>query len=104
MVHFWVIVPALVRGVCRVWRTCVRTLSVFLRFLLLLLCLQIAFASTAHAYLDPGTGSFIFQAIIAGLVGASVTLKMYWGQVKAFLSRKRGAAPEAPEKDAGESS
>jgi hypothetical protein len=61
------------------------------RFLLLVLCLQILLTSEAHAYLDPGTGSFIFQMIVAGVVGTAVTLKMYWRQFKAFLRRDRGA-------------
>ena len=34
-----------------------------------------SFTSNAHAYLDPGTGSILLSAIIAGLV----TIKTYWG-------------------------
>ncbi len=36
-------------------------------------------------YLDPGTGSYIFQVLIAGLVGAGFALKMFWVQIKAFM-------------------
>ncbi len=32
----------------------------------------------AHAYLDANSGSIIIQALIGGLVGLGVLLKMYW--------------------------
>ncbi|MFH1844849.1 MAG: hypothetical protein ABIF77_16790 [bacterium] len=40
------------------------------------------------AYLDPGTGSFIFQGIIAAVVGAGVVMKIYWKRIAAFLTGK----------------
>ena len=42
--------------------------------LFLLTILFFLFTSNAHAYLDPGTGSILLSAIIAGLV----TIKTYW--------------------------
>ena len=39
----------------------------------------------AHAYLDPGTGSYIFQILIAGLVGGLFAVKIFWKRIKAFL-------------------
>jgi len=33
------------------------------------------------AYLDPGTGSFIIQLIIGGLVGIGVVVKMFWSNI-----------------------
>lgn len=38
------------------------------------------------AYLDPGTGSYIFQVLIAGLVGAGFAIKMFWIQIKSFMA------------------
>ncbi len=38
------------------------------------------------AYLDPGTGSMIFQLLIAGLVAGSFAIKIFWGRIKAFFS------------------
>jgi len=32
----------------------------------------------AHAYLDGNSGSIIIQALIGGLVGMGVLVKMYW--------------------------
>jgi hypothetical protein len=43
--------------------------------------------SRAHAYLDPGTGSYIFQLIIAGIVGLAFLLKVYWKKIKAFFAK-----------------
>ncbi len=39
----------------------------------------------SFAYLDPGTGSYIYQLIIAGIVGASYTVKVFWGRIKTFF-------------------
>lgn len=38
-----------------------------------------------HAYLDPGTGSYFLQMLIAALIGALYTLKLYWSKVKSFF-------------------
>lgn len=35
----------------------------------------------ADAYLDPGTGSFIFQAILGSLVVIGVTVKLFWNRI-----------------------
>lgn len=45
------------------------------------------FISDAYAYLDPGTGSVVIQAIIGALVGVVITLKIYWFKLKEKLSR-----------------
>ena len=39
-----------------------------------------------YAYLDPGTGSFILQAIVGVVLGALLTLKMYWRKVRDLAS------------------
>ncbi len=40
----------------------------------------------AHAYLDPGTGSYVLQMIIAGLLGAAFAIKMSWFRIKRFIT------------------
>ncbi len=40
----------------------------------------------AHAYLDPGTGSIIVQAIVAGIVGIATVTRLYWNRIRTFLS------------------
>ena len=39
----------------------------------------------AYAYLDPGTGSFILQAIIGFLAALSAGFLYYWTKVKNFF-------------------
>lgn len=39
----------------------------------------------SFAYLDPGTGSYIYQLIIAGIVGASFAIKVFWNKIKFFF-------------------
>lgn len=62
--------------------------AVVLAVLLLFVCAQ-----DAHAYIDPGSGSYILQLVIAGLLGAGVAVRIYWKRIKATvlrsLSRRR---------------
>lgn len=44
------------------------------------------FTKSAYAYLDPGSGSFIFQILIATVVGASFAIKLYWRKIKTFFA------------------
>jgi len=39
-------------------------------------------------YLDPGSGSIIFQALIGALVGVGIALKIYWEKIKFKLSSR----------------
>jgi hypothetical protein len=43
------------------------------------------------AYLDPGSGSFIIQLLIAGLVGAGFLLRGYWSKL---IGHFRGTTDE----------
>ncbi len=45
-------------------------------------------AAPAFAYIDPGTGSFLLQGIIAAVIGAGVTIKLFWHRIKAALTGK----------------
>ncbi len=47
-------------------------------------------SSPAYAYLDPGTGSMLIQAVIAIIAATSLFLSMFWKRVKAFLNRLFG--------------
>ncbi|OGN94033.1 MAG: hypothetical protein A2Y88_01325 [Chloroflexi bacterium RBG_13_48_10] len=40
-----------------------------------------------HAYLDPGSGSFLVQLLIAGIVGAGFLIKVYWKKIKSLFHR-----------------
>ena len=45
------------------------------------------FSTNAYAYLDPGTGSIILQAILGFIAASLATLSFYWGKVKLFLNK-----------------
>ena len=44
----------------------------------------------AHAYLDPGTGSFMLQLGLGALFGVLFTLKGLWGRITGVVGRHRG--------------
>lgn len=44
--------------------------------------------ATAHAYVDPGTGSLALQGIIAAVLGLGLTLKLYWRRIRKRLTGK----------------
>jgi hypothetical protein len=50
------------------------------------------------AYLDPGAGSLILQALAGGLAGVAVMGKLYWARVKRVLrlGRHDAATDENP--------
>jgi hypothetical protein len=60
--------------------------------LLVLVLLLLATPTQLSAYIDPGSGSFFVQMLIAGVLGASLTVKTFWKQVKAYFSRGDSSA------------
>jgi uncharacterized membrane protein YqgA involved in biofilm formation len=53
---------------------------------IVLACMFIAIPADAFAYLDPGTGSYVLQLIIGGVVGALLGVKMFWKTIKDKVS------------------
>lgn len=51
---------------------------------LFLLCL---FHVSAFAYLDPGTGSMLWQTLVALLAGTTYLVKLNWRKIKALFSK-----------------
>ena len=41
----------------------------------------------AYAYLDPGSGSIILQAILGFIAATVATMSFYWNKVKLFLRK-----------------
>jgi hypothetical protein len=54
--------------------------------LFLLTLLVAAIPGTAHAYLDPGTGSYLLQLLIGSLLGGLYAVKLLWGRIRARLT------------------
>jgi len=38
-----------------------------------------------HAYLDPGTGSFMIQILIGAVLGNIYFIRLYWAKLKQFV-------------------
>ena len=64
--------------------------------LVLAVVLLFTFAGEANAYIDPGTGSYIIQVVIAGTLATLFALKVYWARVKLFFS---GLLSKKPKND-----
>lgn len=47
-----------------------------------------AFPPPAFAYLDPGTGSYIFQVLVGMLLGGVFVIKGFWGSIKNFFTER----------------
>lgn len=45
------------------------------------------FVPAAHAYLDPGSTSVIFGALVAGAMGAGMVLKTFWRRITGIFRR-----------------
>jgi hypothetical protein len=54
------------------------------------------------AYLDPGSGSMLMAAVVAGFAGIAVTVKVWWRRLTSRLRRQRptGESPAGPGQDA----
>jgi uncharacterized membrane protein HdeD (DUF308 family) len=58
------------------------------KMILLLLVTLLALPSQIHAYIDPGTGSYLFQLFIAGALGSLYAVKTYWTALKHYFFSK----------------
>ena len=54
-------------------------------FIMSLIVVGVFFPAKLYAYLDPGSGSYIMQLILAGLVAGSFAIKTFWRSVKNFF-------------------
>ncbi|MEI6435286.1 MAG: hypothetical protein WCP32_10610 [Bacteroidota bacterium] len=50
------------------------------------------------AYIDPGTGSIILQALVASVVGAAIAVKLFWHRILKFFGLRKGISPDSSEK------
>ena len=54
---------------------------------------------SAHAYLDPGTGNYVIQVVMATLLGGAFAIKSFWGTLKykvmTMFSKNKGKASES---------
>ncbi len=56
-------------------------------------CIFFTFASclilskSVYAYIDPGTGSYLIQLLLAALLGIGIAFRLFWGKIKAALRK-----------------
>ncbi len=53
--------------------------------LAILILVLVAFPQPAYAYIDPGTGSYVLQIILAGILAVPFVLKRYWIKIKSIF-------------------
>ena len=49
---------------------------------------MLGYVPAAHAYLDPGTGSMMLQAIVGAIAGFALVGRLYWSKIKGFFLRR----------------
>ena len=57
-------------------------------FIVTALMLLVIFSVPAHAYIDPGSGSYMLQVTLAGVLAVIFSIKMYWQRLKTFVSSR----------------
>ena len=58
-----------------------RNLGQLVMLFVLLQCVNV------HAYIDPGTGSYVLQAILAVVLGGMFFIKMFFKQIAEFFKK-----------------
>lgn len=69
-------------------RTCLRVGTLALTIVLMA-------SVDAHAYIDPGTGSYLFQLALAGLLAEGYAVRRYWRTIRFRLASLFGRANPA---------
>jgi hypothetical protein len=62
-------------------------LSKTMKMLVLAAASCLLFPRYAYCYIDPGTGSYVFQIVIAAFVALSFAVKVYWQKIRQFVGR-----------------
>ena len=55
------------------------------KYLPMLLLYLVFSPSIACAYIDPGTGSYVLQIVLAVFIGGLYALKIYWRRLKSYF-------------------
>jgi hypothetical protein len=55
--------------------------------------------SSIAIYLDPGSGSFLIQLLIAGVAALGIALASQWGRIKRWFGKKKENTDELEDDD-----
>lgn len=50
--------------------------------------LSVIVISPAGAYLDPGSGSLVFQVVVGALMAVSLAIRLFWRRIVSLFRRK----------------
>jgi hypothetical protein len=70
-----------------------------LLFCVIVICSVFVLVEQAYAYLDPGTGSMIVQAVIAALAAAGVAFSVFRRKLRAFVAHILGKEKKSKDED-----
>jgi len=65
--------------------------KLFFRAITLLILSLFLLPLSGYGYIDLGSGSYIIQLIIAGFVGFSLSVRIFWKKIKTRFSNKTKA-------------
>lgn len=68
--------------------------------LLVLAAMLLVLPRPAYAYLDPGTGSYLLQILLAALLGGAAALGIFWKSIAAFFRRITGREASSSQEEA----
>lgn len=57
-------------------------------YLVAFLLIFMMHTKSAQAYLDPGSGSLLFQIIVGGILSGLFAIKLYYRKIKSFFKSK----------------
>lgn len=70
--------------------------------LLLFIAVQMMFAVTAAAYLDPSAMTYVIQAVAGIVIAGGAAVVIYWKKLKLYLKKKKRQTTQKkgnPDKD-----
>ncbi len=76
-------------------------MKLYSSFTIAMLVTAIFWATPAHAYLDPGTGSMLVQALIAVVAAVSVSLGIFRRRIRSIFNRILGRKDNEKENTSG---
>ncbi|TEB04605.1 hypothetical protein Psch_03366 [Pelotomaculum schinkii] len=59
----------------------------YLKLIVMGAILAVSIPQAAYAYIDPSTGSYVMQVLLAAVLGVSFVVKSYWNKIKTFFRK-----------------
>lgn len=70
-----------------------KTLRVY-GFAFAIVASMVTMPSSAHAYLDAGTGSMLLQLLLGGVAGLAIAAKLYWHRFLSAIGLRKARSDE----------